>query len=42
MKRTYDDNVYTDFCGLNVSECTFFTIISIDSLLFFTKNKYYL
>ena len=43
--RTYGDKVYTNFCGLNVpeddTECEFFTVISIDSLLKY-KNKYYL
>ena len=36
-KRTYDDNVYTNFRGLNVLkddiECESFTVISIGSLL---------
>ena len=35
--RTYGDKVYTNFCGLNVSEddieCNSFTVIPIDSLL---------
>ena len=43
--RTYDDKVYTNFRGLNVSEndleCKSFTVISIDSLLGY-ENKYYL
>ena len=43
--RTYGDNIYTNFCGLNVSEddikCESFTVISVDSLLIY-KNKYYL
>ena len=43
--RVYDDNVYTNFCDLNVpeecSECESFTIIFIDSLLVY-ENKYYL
>ena len=43
--RTYGDNIYTSFCGLNVSEddikCESFTVISVDSLLIY-KNKYYL
>ena len=43
--RTYDDKVYTNFRGLNMSEddtvCKFFTVISIDYLLAY-DNKYYL
>ena len=43
--RTYEDKVYTIFCGLHVpeddKECESFTVISIDSLLAY-KNKYYL
>ena len=43
--RTYGDNVYTNFCGLNVPEDGVkfgsFTIISIVSLLVY-ENKYYL
>ena len=43
--RTYEDIVYTNFCGLHVPEddreCESFTVISIDSLLAY-KNKYYL
>ena len=43
--RTYWDKVYTNFCGLNVSEddieCKSFTVISIDSLLVYDM-KYYL
>ena len=44
--RTYSDQIYTNFCGLNVPEdvveCESFTIIiSIDSLLVY-ENKYYL
>ena len=39
------DNVYANFCGLNVPEddieCESFTVISIDSLLVY-ENKYYL
>ena len=42
--RTYDDKVYTNFCGLNVSEddigCESFTIISNDFFII-CKNKYY-
>ena len=42
--RTYVDNVYTNFCGLNVSEddieCKCFTAISINSLPAY-ENKYY-
>ena len=42
---TYDDNVYTNFHGLNVPEddieCESSTVISIDFLLVY-KNKYYL
>ena len=42
--RTYDDNVYTNFCILNVPEdyieSEYFTVISIDSLLVY-QNKYY-
>ena len=41
--RTYGDNVYTNFRGLNVPdndiECESFTVISIDSLLVY-DNKY--
>ena len=40
--RTYGDKVYTIFCDVNVpkdgAECESFTIISIDSVLFFTKD----
>ena len=43
--RTYGDNFYTNFRGLNVPEdgveCGSFTVISIDSLLVCEK-KYYL
>ena len=43
--RTCSDKVYTNFCGLNVSEdgveCESVTIFSIDSLLVY-ENKYYL
>ena len=43
--RTYVDEIYTNFCGLNIPEadleCKFFRIMSIDSLLV-CKNKYYL
>ena len=43
--RTHGDKVYTNFCGLNVSEDDIesesFTVISIDSLLVY-ENKYYL
>ena len=42
--RTYDANVYTNFCDLNVPkyaiECEYFTVISIDSLLVY-ESKYY-
>ena len=42
---TYGDEVYTNFCGLNVSEddieCESFTVISIESLLV-QENKCYL
>ena len=42
--RTYDNKVYTNFCGLIVPgdgvECKSFTFIFIDSLLFY-ENKYY-
>ena len=42
--RTYDDNVCTNFCGLNVPEdglqCESFAIISINFLLVY-ENKYY-
>ena len=35
--RTYSDNVYTNFCGLNLPEddieCESFTVISIDSFV---------
>ena len=41
--RTYGDNVYTNFRGLDVPdndiECESFTVISIDSLLVY-DNKY--
>ena len=44
-KRTYDDKIHTNFCGLNVPEanieCDSFTVISIASLLAY-ENKYYL
>ena len=44
-RRTYGDNVCTNFCGLNVREDDIefesFTVISIDSLLVY-ENKYYL
>ena len=40
--RTYD-KVYTNFCGFNVPgddvKCESFTVISIDSFLFY-ENKY--
>ena len=43
--RTYGDEVYTNFRGLNVSEHYIeyesFTVISIDSLLVY-ESKYYL
>ena len=43
--RTYSDQVYSNFCGLNVPEddidCEYFTVISFDSLLVY-ENKYYL
>ena len=43
--RTYDNNIYTNFRGLNVPEddkqFESFTAISIDSLLVY-KSKYYL
>ena len=42
--RTYNDKVYTNFCGLNVPEddieSEYFTVISIDSL-FVYENEYY-
>ena len=42
--RTYGNQVYTNFRGLNVSEndieCEPFIVISIDSLLVY-ENKYY-
>ena len=42
--RTYDANVYTNFCDLNgpkyAIECEYFTVISIDSLLVY-ESKYY-
>ena len=42
---TYRDKVYTNFCGLTVTEvdieCDYFTAIFIDSLLVY-ENKYYL
>ena len=41
--KTYDDEVYTNFRGLNVPEdgvvCESFTVISIDSLLVY-DNKF--
>ena len=43
--RTYGDNIYTNFSGLDVPEddieCESFMFISIDSLLVL-ENKYYL
>ena len=40
--RTYGYNIFTNFCSLNVPEdgveCESFTVISIDSLLFYKKN----
>ena len=43
--RTYNNNVYTDFHGLNVPEddikCESFIVISIDPLLVYDR-KYYL
>ena len=40
--RTFGDNVYTNFCGLNVPEVDIeyesFTVISIDSLLIYDKK----
>ena len=43
--RTFGNNVYTNFRGLNVLEddikCESFAVISIDSLLVYDK-KYYL
>ena len=43
--RTYGDQVYTNFCTLNVPEddieCESFTVISTDSLLVY-ENQYYL
>ena len=43
--RTYGDKVYTNFCGLNVSENDIeyesFTVISIYYFLVY-ENKYYL
>ena len=42
--RTYDDKVYTNFCGLNVPEddieCKSFTAICVDSLLAYDKKCY--
>ena len=42
--RTYEDKVYTNFCGLNVpeddTECEPFTVISIDSLLKYKSKSY--
>ena len=42
--RTYDDKVYTNFCGLNVPEddieCKSFTAICVDSLLAYYKKCY--
>ena len=42
--RKYDYKVYTNFSVLNVleddTECEFFTVISLDSLLVY-ENKYY-
>ena len=41
--RTYGDNIYANFLGLNVlendTECEFFTKIYMDSLLVY-KSKY--
>ena len=43
--RTYGDNIYTNFSGVDVPEddieCESFMFISIDSLLVL-ENKYYL
>ena len=43
--KTYEDNVYTSFRGLNVLEddieCESFPVISIDSLLAY-ENKFHL
>ena len=43
--KTYGDNVYTNFCSVNVLEdgveCEYFKIMSIDSLLVY-ESKYYL
>ena len=43
---TYGDNVYTNIRGVNVLEdgfaCESFAITSIDPLLGFLKNSYYL
>ena len=43
--RTCGDNVYTNFCGLNVAEddveCEYFIIISTDSLLVYETNLTY-
>ena len=42
--RTYGDNIYTNFRGLNVPEgdieCESFAVISIDLLLVYDKNYY--
>ena len=44
-KRVHADKVYSNFLGLTVPrdgvECEYFTVISIDSLIFY-DNKYYL
>ena len=39
--RTYSDNAYSHFCGLNVKdgvECESFTVIFVDSLLVRVKK----
>ena len=42
--RTYSDKVYSNFCHLNVPEddieCESFTVIYIDSLVFYKHNHY--
>ena len=45
QRRTYGNNIYINFCSLNVPEhdveCESFTVISTDSLLVY-ESKYYL
>ena len=38
--RTYDDEVYTNFCSSNVPKDKFFTLIPVDPLLVYKKKHY--